>query len=256
MKNNNIKTNWDYSTLAQHYDLRADYSKLLIKNILKKIKCKKNYPVADIGAGTAKLTKLLCKNNLIVSAVEPNKNMRFYGEKNTRNLVNINWSTGTGESTTLKSNSMYCVFFGSSFNTLNYKKAFKEIKRVTIKNGFFCCMWNHRNLNNIHQKEIEKIIRSYLPNYNYGDRRYDYKKMLSKELSLFKVKKITQNFSIKINKKDFIKAWKSHGTLKRNCRNNNQFKKIIKSIKKYIDSLKYNYVRVPYDNVAYIAQLK
>ena len=80
----NIKTNWDYTTLAQYYDLRADYSKKLIANILNKIKCKENYSVADIGAGTAKLTKLLCENNLIVSAVEPNQKMKFYGEKNTK----------------------------------------------------------------------------------------------------------------------------------------------------------------------------
>ena len=48
---------------------------------------------------------------------------------------NVNWSAGTIEETTLKSNSVYCLFFGSSFN-MNYKKAFKEIKRITIKNGF------------------------------------------------------------------------------------------------------------------------
>ena len=179
MIKNNIKTNWNYTNLAHHYDLRADYSKLLIKKILKQIKCQKNYPVADIGAGTAKLTKLLCENNLIVSAIEPNKNMRFYGEQNTKKFNNVNWSAGTGEDTTLKSSSIYCAFFGSSFNTLNYKKAFKEIKRITIKNGFFCCMWNHRNLKNIHQKEIEKIIKSHLPHYSYGDRRYDYKKIFN-----------------------------------------------------------------------------
>ena len=256
MNNRNIKTNWDYTTLAKFYDLRADYSSILIKKILKKIKCKENYPVADIGAGTGKLTKLLCKNKLIVSAIEPNRNMRFYGEKNTEKLKNVNWSSGTGEVTTLKSNSMYCTFFGSSFNTLNYKKGFKEIRRILIKNGYFCCMWNHRNLKNIHQKKIEKIIKFYLPNYSYGDRRFDYKNMLKKETSLKNVTKIKQSFSIKIKKKEFIKAWNSHGTLKRNCINNDQFKKIIKSIKKYVNSLNTNYVEVPYDNVAYLAQLR
>ncbi len=257
MKNKkNIKTNWDYTSLAKHYDLRADYSNLLIKKILKKIKCKKNYPVADIGAGTGKLTKLLCQNNLIVSAIEPNQNMRFYGEKNTHKFSNVNWSSGTGEITTLKTNSIYCTFFGSSFNTLNYKEAFKEIRRVLIKKGYFCCMWNHRNLKNIHQKEIEKIIKSHLPNYSYGDRRFDYKNMLRKETSLKNVEKISQSFSIKVNKKEFIKAWNSHGTLKRNCQNSNQFKQIIKSIQNYINSLKTDFVEVPYDNVAYLAQLK
>lgn len=256
MAKNNIKTNWDYTILSHHYDLRADYSKLLVKKILKQIKCQKNYPVADIGAGTAKLTKLLCENNLIVSAIEPNKNMRFYGEKNTKKFSNVNWSAGTGEDTTLKSNSVYCVFFGSSFNTMNYKKAFKEIKRITIKNGFFCCMWNHRNLKNIHQKNIEKIIKSHLPHYSYGDRRLDYKKMLSKENSLLNVRKIKQSFTLKINKKDFIKAWKSHGTLRRNCKSLTQFNKIISSITDYIRSFRNDYVEVPYDNVAYLARLK
>ena len=36
----------------------------LIKKILKKIKCKDNFPVADIGAGTGKLTKFLARINL------------------------------------------------------------------------------------------------------------------------------------------------------------------------------------------------
>lgn len=252
----NIKTNWDYTTLAQYYDLRADYSKKLIANILNKIKCKENYSVADIGAGTAKLTKLLCENNLIVSAVEPNQKMRFYGERNTKKFTNLNWSSGTGEETTLKSNSIYCMFFGSSFNTLDYKKALGEIKRVLIKKGFICLMWNHRNFKNIHQKKIEKIIKSYLPTYNYGDRRYDYKKILKKEKLLSNVQKITESFSIKIKKKDFIKAWKSHGTLRRNCRNSNQFNQIILSISTYVNSIKFDYVNVPYDNIAYIARLK
>ena len=35
MKKKNIKTNWDYSTLAKYYDLRADYSEKLIIKILK-----------------------------------------------------------------------------------------------------------------------------------------------------------------------------------------------------------------------------
>ena len=256
VKKKTIKTNWDYTVLAKNYDLRADYSKILIKKILKRIKCQKNYPVADIGAGTGKLTKVLCENNLIVHAVEPNQNMRFYGEKNTKNFMNINWSIGTGENSKLNSSSIYCVFFGSSFNVVNYKKTLREIKRVLIKNGYFCCIWNHRNLKNLHQKRIEKIILKSIPNYKYGDRRVDYKKILEKENSLTRVLKITEKFNAKIKKNSFIKAWKSHGTLMRNCKDINQFNKIINEITKYINSINKDYVKVPYENVAYIARLK
>ena len=85
--------------------------------------------------------------------------MRHYGERNTEKFSNVNWSSGTGELTSLNSNSFYCAFFGSSFNTVNVKKTLKEVKRILIKKGYFCCMWNHRYLKNIHQKEIEKIIK-------------------------------------------------------------------------------------------------
>ena len=72
----NIKTNWDYSQLAKNYDNRAEYDLTVIKRILKFFKCKENFPVGDIGAGTGKLTKLLLRENLIVSAVEPNYQMK------------------------------------------------------------------------------------------------------------------------------------------------------------------------------------
>ena len=82
----NIKTNWDYSELAKNYDHRAEYDSSLIKKVLNDFGCKKNFPVADIGAGTGKLTKQLLKQNLIVSAVEPNLNMRKFGIKNCKNF--------------------------------------------------------------------------------------------------------------------------------------------------------------------------
>lgn len=252
----NIDTKWNYTNLAKNYDLRADYSKKIVKKILKKINCKKFYHVADIGAGTGKLTKILCANNLVVSAIEPNKNMRQYGEKNTKAFFNLNWTCATAEQTNLNSRSIYCAFFGSSFNTLNYKKAISEIKRILIKNGYICLIWNHRNLDNIHQNEIEKIIKHFLPNFSYGDRRYDYRKLLLRVKSFKDITKITQKFTKNINKKDFINAWKSHGTLMRNCKNKNKFVKINKEIEKYVNSLKAKTIEVPYDTVAYLARLK
>lgn len=151
----NIKTKWDYSYLAKNYDHRAEYDKTLIKKILKFISCKANYPVGDIGAGTGKLTKLLLKEDLIVSAVEPNLQMRKFGIKNCNKFSKVSWTIATAENTKLIDNSLYAIFFGSSFNVVDYKKVFKEIKRVLIKNGFFCCLWNHRDLTDPLQKKIE-----------------------------------------------------------------------------------------------------
>ena len=256
MSNKQIKTNWDYSQLAKYYDNRADYSEKLVIKILKLIKCKHNYPVADIGAGTGKLTKLLAKNNLIIHAIEPNLNMMRYGKKNTINQKKLSWNLGTAEKTGLNSNSIFCAFFGSSFNTVNHLQSLNEMKRILIPKGYFCCMWNHRDLNNLHQKEIEKIILKEIPKFNYGTRRIDYSNYLKKQKIFEKVINLKQNFQVNLKKNIFLDGWKSHGTLKRNCKNSKQFKKIIRRIENYIQSVKGQEIKIPYTNVAFLAKLK
>ena len=88
----------------------------------KAIDCDPSRPVADIGAGTGKLTKELLKHGLSVSSVEPNDAMRAIGIANTKGK-SATWSVGTGEATGLPTGSVYAVFFGSSFNVVDQKPA-------------------------------------------------------------------------------------------------------------------------------------
>ena len=250
----NIKTNWDYSQLAKNYDHRAEYDSSLIKKVLNDFGCKKNFPVADIGAGTGKLTKQLLKQNLIVSAVEPNLNMRKFGIKNCKNFDKVNWSAATAENTGLFEKNIYAVFFGSSFNVVDYKKVFRELKRILIKNGYFCCLWNHRDLQDPLQKKIENIIKKYIKNYNYGERRSNVIPILERSNLFKKIKYLDKKFYHSTLKKNYIEAWKSHGTLKR--QSNGNFKKIIYEISKEINKNDKEFIKVPFKTVAYFAQLK
>ena len=77
MKLSALKTNWDYSHRAHTYDQRADYSIDAVQDLHSRLVVM--VTVADIGAGTGKLTKLLLLNGLTVKAVEPNDNMRVMG---------------------------------------------------------------------------------------------------------------------------------------------------------------------------------
>ncbi len=250
----NIKTSWDYSQLAKNYDHRAEYDSSLIKKILNDFGCKKNFPVADIGAGTGKLTKQLLKQDLIVSAVEPNLNMRKFGIKNCKDFNKINWSAATAENTGLFEKNIYAVFFGSSFNVVNYKKVFKELKRILIKNGHFCCLWNHRDLEDPLQKKVESIIKKYVKNYSYGKRRSDIIPILKKSNLFKKIKFLEKKFYHSTSKQTYIKAWKSHGTLNRQA--NNKFENILDEISKEIKRIDEGYIKVPFKTVAYFAQLK
>ena len=99
----------------------------------------------------------MAESNLTVRAIEPNSSMRLYGKKNVAHPEVI-WSNGVAENTGLQSNTVHGAFFGSSFNVVNQNKALAEAARIVVPNGWFACLWNHRELDDPLQQRIEKII--------------------------------------------------------------------------------------------------
>ena len=244
-----MKTNWDYSERAHTYDNRADYGFKAISNLLNKINCLPTKVVADIGAGTGKLTKHIIKTGVKVKAVEPNNNMSSYGKKNILS-DKVDWIKGTGEKTNLSDNSVHAVLFGSSFNVVDQMLALQETKRILKKGGFFACMWNHRDTDNPIQKKIENIIKLNIPNYSYGLRREDPSKIINKSGFFGKVSKINESFEVEMKRETIIKAWKSHDTLYR--QSGNKFDKIINEISEVIQNDSY---MVPYSTNIWFSKL-
>jgi ubiquinone/menaquinone biosynthesis C-methylase UbiE len=246
------KVTWDYTEHATHYDKRADYSSNAIKNLLKVICCTPSRPVADIGAGTGKLTKELLKHGLTVRSVEPNNAMRTIGIQNTKGKL-ATWSVGTGEATGLSTSSVYAAFFGSSFNVVNQSLALAEVSRILVPEGWFACMWNHRNLDDPIQQQIENIIKSSIPEYSYGSRREDPTNVINTSGYFSATKSIEGSFVWKMLKSDVVVAWKSHATLKRQASSDSLFKSIIEQIANYLDKLP-AVIEVPYTTRIYYAQ--
>jgi ubiquinone/menaquinone biosynthesis C-methylase UbiE len=246
------KVSWDYTEHASHYDKRADYSGDAIKELLKAIGCAPSRPVADIGAGTGKLTKELLKHGLTVSSVEPNDAMRSIGIQNTKGK-RATWSVGTGEATGLPTSSAYAVFFGSSFNVVDQSLALSEASRILVPNGWFACMWNHRDLDDPIQQRIESIIKSSIPAYSYGSRREDPTNIITTCGHFSATKSIKGSFVWKMPKSDVIVAWKSHATLKRQASSDSLFNSVIKEIASYLDKLP-EVIEVPYATRIYFAQ--
>ena len=113
-------------------------------------------PCADVGAGSAHLTKLLVARGCNVAAVEPNDAMRAVGMRVTANKP-VQWHVGTGEATGQPDNAFDAVTFGSSFNTTDRPEALRETQRILRPNGWFACLWNHRDLNHSLQAEVERL---------------------------------------------------------------------------------------------------
>ncbi|HLN23643.1 MAG TPA: class I SAM-dependent methyltransferase [Patescibacteria group bacterium] len=244
------KTEWDYSALAAYYDNRADYAPAAIDFIVATMGLAAGDQVADVGAGTGKLARPLAQRGLAVNAVEPNDEMRKFGTANSQGLP-VNWRDGTGEQTGLAASSVGAVFFGSSFNVVNQVAALQECRRIVGPNGWFCCMWNHRDLDDPLQARIEAAIRGFIPDYNYGLRREDPSGVLA-DSGLFEgVSAFSAGFTTSMSKQTVMDAWRSHGTLARQA--GESFPAILDAIDALLDG---EVVEVPYTTRLWYARFQ
>jgi len=99
---------------------------------------------------------------------------------------------------------------GSSFNTTDREKTLIEAYRALKDNGFFCCMWNNRDIENDEvQHGIESIIESVIPSYERGTRREDQTEIITQS-GLFTDLDYTETSQKVVRSiEDYINAWKS-----------------------------------------------
>lgn len=245
------KLDWDYSQLAAHYDKRADYNPIALDRLVDDIGLRPGSRIADIGAGTAKLAAPLARRKYIVDAVEPNDEMRHLGIANTHGLEVV-WHEGTGEATGLPDGSFDLVTFGSSFNVVDQAKSLVEVARILRPRGWMACMWNHRDLDDAIQAAVEATIGAAIANYRYGTRREDPTPVIEATRLFAPVRQIVERFAVDMRVADYVAAWRSHATLRRQA--GNQFAAIIDQIQKRLGGT--SKLTVPYHTRLWYARLQ
>jgi ubiquinone/menaquinone biosynthesis C-methylase UbiE len=155
-----------FTKLAADYRHRPGYSEQVLRTILA-VQRESNQVahIADIGAGTGKLTKHLVELGTgTVIAVEPDDAMRSEGIAFTQGL-DVQWRKGAGEETTLPSNSVDWLLMGSSFHWVNLEKGLTEFHRVLRPGGMFTAVWNPRDLERSPlQSKIDAQVKEMVPN--------------------------------------------------------------------------------------------
>lgn len=156
----------DFTELARNYVHRPAYSERLLTALLKYMdyEKKKAFKVADVGAGTGKLTRMLLDLGLDVTAVEPNDAMREEGKSYTGDYA-VEWIKGSGEHTALNDESADWAVMASSFHWTDPRLSLPEFHRILKPDGFFTVMWNPRNVaaSELHTR-IENRIHEIAPN--------------------------------------------------------------------------------------------
>jgi ubiquinone/menaquinone biosynthesis C-methylase UbiE len=249
-----MKTEWDYTSLANAYLKRPDYADAAIDAMLSIAGSRANQRFCDVGAGVAHLTLMLAARGMEVVAVEPNDAMRANGIKRTRTLGNVSWHEGTGEATGQAAHMFDMVTFGSSFNVCDRQQALKECARILKAGGWFACMWNHRQLEDPIQAQIESIIRERVPGYGYGTRREDQTTVIDGSGLFGPVVHLDSRVIHEQDIEECVEAWRSHATLERQA--GSEFHAVVSAIEIYLRSLGIPSIQIPDSTNIWVAQLR
>ena len=247
-----MKTHWDYTKLAHSYLKRPPYSASAIEKLLRTTGIQPGSKVCDVGAGTANLSLPLLRHGLRVVAIEPNAAMRALGISRTQAFDTVFWLESCGEITGLAENQFDLVCFGSSFNVVDQERALQETSRILKARGWFACLWNHRDLDDRIQHEVETIIRSHLPDYDYGSRRRDQTKAIQVSGRFSRIQKLESDFEQQIDLEDYLEAWESHATLRRQA--GHKLEEILEDIRDHLHRHQINPLTVPYTTRVWLAQ--
>jgi ubiquinone/menaquinone biosynthesis C-methylase UbiE len=155
----------DFTELASHYVHRPGYSSTVIQILASHVSTTTGQlKVADIGAGTGKLTDDLLDLGISVHAVEPNDSMLAEGKRHCKDYSRVFWIKGSAEQTCLPDSCFTWILMGSSFHWTDARLALREFDRILVPGGFFTALWNPRDLpSDPLQRRIDERIREIVP---------------------------------------------------------------------------------------------
>lgn len=247
----------DFTELAKFYVDRPGYSLVLLNYIKTYIRdtLGRDIVVADVGAGTGKLTENLEQIGLAGYAVEPNDAMRQEGMNLFAGKNTFEWRSGSAESTGLPDECVDWVLMGSSFHWADAPRATEEFRRILRPGGFFTAVWNPRDIqrSDIHRK-IEDMIYKEVP----GMKRVSSGSVITTEMM---VQKAGDHFRDLIfmecmhdelmSKERYMNIWRSVNDIRVQA-GEEGFRRILDNIG---DILKdYSEISVPYKSRAWTAQ--
>jgi SAM-dependent methyltransferase len=151
----------DYAKYRPSYPINL-ITKLQEENILVKSSI-----IVDVGSGTGIFSKLLLEAGYQVIGVEPNKEMREYAEKQLSVFPNFRSVAAKAEKTKLSDNSVDVITAAQAFHWFKQEETRKEFARILKPKGYIALIWNVRDLDDPFQKDYDKLLLDYCPEYKF-----------------------------------------------------------------------------------------
>ncbi len=110
--------------------------------------------IADIGAGTGILTRLLLQTGFSVTAVEPNGAMRAAAESDLASFKTFTSVHATAEETGLASGSLDAITAAQAFHWFRFEETKLEFNRILRPGGIVFLIWNERQIERVPSRAI------------------------------------------------------------------------------------------------------
>jgi SAM-dependent methyltransferase len=204
------RPSWDYSALAAHYERRAPYHAGIIQALCAQGAPAPPAPAVDIGAGTGRFTRMMIDAGYTVDAVEPNAQMRALGLDA---AAQASWHDACAENTGLPGRAYSLVAFASSFNVVSAPVALAEASRLLAPGGALILLYNHRDLDDPLQRQVEACIRRHVPHFDTGSRREDPAPQIAAHGAFGEVVALNLHLRHRLPGAEFVDGFRAHATL-------------------------------------------
>lgn len=156
----------DLGAVSQHYVSRPPYADRVLDLLTWQARAHCEDPVvADVGAGTGKLTAMLAARGLTGYAVEPSEGMSSARPSEGPAVARFEWRRGKAEATTLPDDCVDWVCMGTAFHWTDTASALTEFHRILRPGGFFTAIWDLNDPNDdALMRDVEALIESEAPN--------------------------------------------------------------------------------------------
>ena len=206
----------DFTKLASDYRNRPGYSETVLNMISDYVGASHAIQtVADVGAGTGKLTEILGELGFRGYAIEPNDAMREAGSYSCHRYAGFEWSKGVAEKTGLLNSSVDWVLMASSFHWTNPNRSLPEFHRILRNGGALTVLWNPRDVERCPlQTSIDCKIKEMVPNLkrvSSGSQKYtkNVEETLLSTGHFEEVVFVEAPHEVSMNKERYMGAWRS-----------------------------------------------
>ncbi len=242
----------DFSGQADAYQrARPTYSQKLLDLLIADAQVVAGDPVADFGAGTGIMTRLLVDRGFRVAALEPNEAMRSKAD-----VPEARWNSGTFEHSQLADGSQRWAVAAQAFHWADPPRAMPELRRILQPGCLFTAIWNNRaNRDSEVLGWTEDAIRRHVPDFDEAYRDRAWGEILESTGDFSFLGHRTERHVISMPRERYLDLWRSHNRLNI-IAGPQRFAAFMTELVAYLDQHDLQVIDVPYNCEAWSARRK